>query len=185
MNRFTPVKLLSLILSTLLLTSCSGPDSSGGVEFSKTDNSFPNGDCRGSGYQTHHTEETGCGWITSYYIMPDANLTGADLSNAYLGNANLNDANLSNANLQNANLDNAYLDHANLDHANLSNANLQNANLNDANLAGANLTYANLNDAYLVDADLSGANLSGVLANKYTFCPNGHYWNTAGNNCPF
>ncbi|MHC8605542.1 lipoprotein [Arenicellales bacterium IMCC58067] len=30
-------KLFLLILSTLLLTSCSGPDSSGGVEFSKTE----------------------------------------------------------------------------------------------------------------------------------------------------
>ena len=89
-------RILPLILSTLLLTSCSGPDSSGGVEFSKTDNAFPYGDCRGSGYQTHHTEKTGCGWFTayekSYYIMP-----GAILRNATLDGANLYGANLSNA----------------------------------------------------------------------------------------
>ena len=93
MNRFTLVKLLPLILSTLLLTSCSGPDSSGGVEFSKTANAFPFGDCRGSGHQTHSTEKTGCGWINvnekSYYIMPHAYLTGADLSGANLSGANL------------------------------------------------------------------------------------------------
>ena len=88
MSRFTPVKLLPLILSTLLLTSCSGPDSSGGVEFSKTDNAFPYGDCRGPGYQTHNDLLTGCGWVTahekSYYIMPDADLTDADLTDADL-----------------------------------------------------------------------------------------------------
>ena len=86
-------KLLPLILSTLLLTSCSGPDSSGGVEFSKTDNAFPYGDCRGSGYQTHSTKETGCGWITvdekNYYIKPYAKLRDADLRDADLMFADL------------------------------------------------------------------------------------------------
>ena len=114
MSRFTPVKLLPLILSTLLLTSCSGPDSSGGVEFSKTANEFPYGHCRGSGYQTHHTEETGCGWMWDSYIMPDANLSGANLS-AYLVSANLSGANLSNADLSWA-----WLTHANLSYANLT-----------------------------------------------------------------
>ena len=111
-------KLLPLILSTLLLTSCSGPDSSGGVEFSKTDNSFPYGDCRGSGYQTHSTERTECGWFTahekSYYIMPYANLNGANLLQAILSKATLNFANLFFANLYGANLSGADLNGADL-----------------------------------------------------------------------
>ena len=86
----------SLILSTLLLTSCSGPDSSGGVEFSKTANVFPFGSCRGSGYQTHSTEETTCGWVTvdenNYYIMPVAKLSNADLTGAYLRHVDLTGA---------------------------------------------------------------------------------------------
>ena len=57
-------KLISLIVSTPLLASCSGPDSSGGVEFSKTDNSFPHDNFRGPGYQAHHTGSTGCGLVT-------------------------------------------------------------------------------------------------------------------------
>jgi len=177
-------KLLPLILSTLLLTSCSGPDSSGGVEFSKTDNAFPYGDCRGSGYQTHSTERTGCGWFTayekSYYIMPGmkhfpenlshANLSGANLRLAYLPNANLTNANLSNAiligadlnsaNLTNANLTNANLIGVGLPNANLTNANLSGANLRLAYLPNANLTNANLSKAILYDAILTGANLS-------------------------
>ena len=123
MSRFTPVTLLPLILTTLLLTSCSGPDSSGGVEFSKTGNAFPYGDCRGSGYQTHHTEKTGCGWITvnekSYYIMPWADLIDenpgfTNLSYTNLGHANLNDAYLVDANLRNADLYGADLSGADL-----------------------------------------------------------------------
>ena len=111
-------KIIPLILSTLLLTSCSGPDSSGGVEFSKTANSFPYGDCRGSGYQTHSTEKTGCGWLTveerSYYIMRNANLISADLRWARLGGANLLGANLSGADLSDANLSGADLNSADL-----------------------------------------------------------------------
>ena len=116
-------KIIPLILSTLLLTSCSGPDSSGDIEFSKTDNAFPYGDCRGSGYQTHSTEETGCGWITadekSYYIMPNAELSFADLRNA----------NLSYANLMFAGLNMVTLSYANLSYADLGGASLHQASL--------------------------------------------------------
>ena len=130
MSRFTPVKLLSLILSTLLLTSCSGPDSSGGVEFSKTDNGFPYGDCLGPGYRTHSTEESGCGYFvsqnanpeTSYYIMP-----GADLYGANLMAANLSYANLSRTDLRGAKLGAPSGGPASLSGTNLSGADLSGA----------------------------------------------------------
>ena len=167
-------KLLPLILSTLLLTSCSGPDSSGGVEFSKTDNAFPYGDCWGSGYQTHSTEKTGCGWITvdekNYYIMPWAKLRYA---------------NLSGADLKFANLDSAKLNSANLNDANLIDANLEFSNLYDAKLRDANLRDANLSYADLKRAILKRAILSGVKANSRTICPNGENWGTSGNDCGF
>ena len=150
-------KIIPLILSTLLLTSCSGPDSSGGVEFSKTDNSFPFGDCRGSGYQTHSTAETGCGWFTahekSYYMMPNARfLSGANLRLAYLPNANL------------------------------TNANLSKVILYDAILTGANLSHANLTGVILT---LMPPLPSGIKANSSTICPNGINYGTSGNDCPF
>ena len=202
MSRFTPVKLLPLILSTLLLTSCSGPDSSGGVEFSKTANEFPYGDCRGPGYRTYSTKETGCGYFvsqnanpeTSHYIMPWADLIGANLSGANLSNANLSYTTLSYAKLTNARLFGANLTGADLTYANLSGANLSNANLtyafpSFANLSRANLSYANLFGAYLVAANLSRANLmyanlTGVKPDSSTICPNGKPWGGSGN-CPF
>jgi uncharacterized protein YjbI with pentapeptide repeats len=121
-------RIIPLILSTLLLTSCSGPDSSGGVEFSKTANVFPFGSCRGPGYQTHSTKKRGCGWITvdenNYYIMPFA-----ILNNAILTHADLRDANLSGANLYGAEL---------------IDADLRDADLMDAILMDAILSYADL-----------------------------------------
>ena len=193
MYRFTLVKLLPLILSTLLLTSCSGPDSSGGVEFSKTDNSFPYGDCRGSGYQTHSTEETGCGWPrvnvvykppkigqpilrTNYYIQPRANL-----KNATLFHPNLSGANLSGAVLQGATLYNANLSNANLSGAQMAGAWV----IPGASLTNANLTNANLSGANLSGVDLTNATLTGVKANSSTICPNGKNWGTSGNDCGF
>ena len=170
-------RILPLILSTLLLTSCSGPDSSGGVEFSKTDNAFPYGSCRGSGYQTHVTYATWCGWIKNYYILTGANLSGANLTGADLsGGAKLHAADLSNADLRNADLS-----YANLSGANLSGANLTNADLSHANLNGANLRNANLNGAIFDQASLLGANLRNathaylqdVKTNSSTICPNG------------
>ena len=115
-------RILPLILSTLLLTSCSGPDSSGGVEFSKTDNAFPYGSCRGSGYQTHVTYATWCGWIKNYYILTGANLSGANLTGADLSHANLSDASLNRADLTGADLSGADLSGAYLRHADLTGA---------------------------------------------------------------
>ena len=182
-------RILPLILSTLLLTSCSGPDSSGGVEFSKTDNAFPYGDCRGSGYQTHITEKTGCGWITvdekNYYIKPYAKLRDADLRDAILIGANLSSADLEGARLRDADLRGAFLNDADLWDADLRDANLNWANLTHAILTHADLSYANLTHANLRDADLRGADLRGVEANSRTICPNGKKWGTAGNDCPF
>ena len=157
-------KIIPLILSTLLLTSCSGPDSSGGVEFSKTANVFPYGDCQGSGYQTHSTKETGCGWITvdekNYYIKPYAKLRDADLRDAVLIGANLSSAKLEGARLNWANLTHAILTHADLSYANLTHANLR-------------------------GADLMFADLRGVEANSQTICPNGLRRRDGGNDCGF
>jgi uncharacterized protein YjbI with pentapeptide repeats len=176
-------KIIPLILSTLLLTSCSGPDSSGGVEFSKTDNAFPYGDCRGSGYQTHVTYATWCGWIKNYYILTGANLSGANLSGADLsGGAKLHAADLSGADLRNADLSYANLSGANLSGANLTNVNLGNANLNGANLSGANLYLVSFYSASLNGANLRNAthlistSLQGVKVNSSTICPNGKSW---------
>ena len=172
-NRYTKV-LLSVIAiaSTLLLTSCSNPDTSGGVTLSRgggdDGNEFPHGDCDGPGENTH-ASGTGCGWIYAnerrYYIMPGANLT-----DAYLWFADLTYANLWFADLTYANLQGADLNRADLRGANLRRADLQGADLNRADLRGANLR---------------GANLTGVKANYHTTCPNGKKWRTAGNDCGF
>ena len=203
-------KILPLILSTLLLTSCSGPDSSGGVEFSKTDNAFPYGHCRGPGYQTHLTVMTGCGWITanekSYYIKPWADLIGANLTAGTLGaglnNANLSGATLIDVNLKYASLMGTDLSTADLTGANLFNVNAFSVNLRWANLSnvdlryaylimgakleGANLHNANLEGADLSTARLNGTNMVGVKPNSSTTCPNGKPWGVGnGGNCPF
>ena len=106
-------KIIPLILSSLLFASCSGPDSTGGVEFSKTANVFPFGSCRGSGYQTHSAERTWCGWITvdekNYYIMPNANLSNTILDGASLYKADLSGARLTNTNLDGVDLSGAEL----------------------------------------------------------------------------
>ena len=206
-------KILPLILSTLLLTSCSGPDSSGGVEFSKTANEFPYGDCRGPGYRTDSTEELGCGYFvsqnanpeTSYYIMPGANLYGANLMAANLSYANLSRANLEDtrfgyADLSGADLSGVNLEDASLSYANLSRTDLRGAklgapsggpaslsgtNLSGADLRGAEVWRTYLGGANLTGADLRGADLNSVRADYRTICPNGKKWGTTGNNCGF
>ncbi len=171
-NRYTKGLLTVIaVVSALLLTSCSNPDTSGGVAVTMSrDNAseFPDGSCEGSREFTDELS-TGCGWIypneKGYYIQPIASLIGADLVSANLIGANLLGANLSVANLTYANLSGA-----NLIGANLRGANLMRANLYGANLSGANLKHANLRYAQ---------------GNSSTTCPNGRKWGTAGNNCGF
>ena len=90
------MKTLILILSLLLLTSCSNPDTSGGVTLSRDGNEFPYGSCGGQGKKELSDKRTGCGWIhvneESHYIMPSAHLRSANLSGADLTHADLRGA---------------------------------------------------------------------------------------------
>ena len=184
------MKAIALILSLLLLTSCSNPDTSGGVTLSRgadDANEFPHGSCEGP-HVNPHTYDHGCGWVHhgsehKYYIMPNADLSGANLRFAKLSNANLSGANLSGADLSDT-----WLWRANLSGADLSGADLKSF-LKDANLSGANLSGADLAGADLYRADLSGAKLEGVKAtgSNYggTICPNGIRRPRAGHDCPF
>ena len=76
------MKIVTLILSLLLLTSCSNPDTSGGVALSRGgggdwDNTFPNGSCKGPDYFDNQGSKTGCGWVHSdegsHYITSCSN----------------------------------------------------------------------------------------------------------------
>ena len=177
---------IGIAVSALLLTSCTNPDTSGGVTMQKDvgdghpkNADFPHGAC---GDQHSFAEtNTGCGWIgnqdvspeTKYYISPNANLSGQNLlglnlSNANLTSANLVNTNLSYADLSNANLTGATLTGANLDRVNLTKANLTSVYINNPNnepykkLTNANLTNANLTNATMLGMDWSGANLTGA-----------------------
>ncbi len=170
------MKTIALMLSLLLLTSCSSPDTSGGVTLSRGGddaNEFPYGGCEGQG-KNPTGGRTGCGWIhvyeESYYIMPFVGLI----------HANLRDANLRDANLRYSNLHEAILSGADLSGTNLFGANLRDAYLIDADLSGADLRDANLRGARLWSAYLAG-----VKANSSTICPNGIRRGTAGNDCGF
>jgi hypothetical protein len=207
-NRYTKGLLTVIaVVSALLLTSCSNPDTSGGVTVTMSrDNAseFPDGSCEGQGKFTDNLN-TGCGWIyveeKRYYIKPHANLTDANLYGADLGDANLSYANLSGADLSSTNLTHAWLSFADLYGANLSGAFLSDADLRAADLSGANLSgawlrranlsgvylrYADLSGAYLRYADLNFADLMGAKADSSTTCPNGKPWGIGGGgNCPF
>jgi len=200
------VKTLTLIFSLLLLTSCSNPDTTGGVTLSRgadDGNEFPHGSCEGQG-KNPTDGGTGCGWIhvneRSYYIMPNpgeggtraermalymARLSGANLSGANLKGADLRDATLDDATLTNAILTNSIMSFAYLYRSNLSGANLRGAILDDANLNDADLSNADLSGSTLRGVRLRGAKLKGVKANSSTVCPNTKRWGTAGNDCGF
>ena len=135
------MKKIALVLSLLLLTSCSNPDTSGGVTLAKGGgdhhNNFPYGSCKGPQQFDHNQRNTGCGWISNkdvspapmYYISPNSILAGHNLLGLNISKANLKFANLSNTNLS---------------YANLNNANLSNANLTGENLTKTILTVAKL-----------------------------------------
>ncbi len=182
---------IGIAVSALLLTSCSNPDTSGGVAVTMSrDNAseFPDGSCEGPGKFTDELN-TGCGWIylhdRGYYIRPFASVYRANLLGANLMRANLSIASLIGANLYGANLNSANLNSANLSVANLMFAILSDANLIGANLRGVDLLGANLYGANLNSANLKHANLRGAQGNSSTTCPNGRKWGTAGNNCGF
>ena len=161
------MKTIALILSLLLLTSCSNPDTSGGVTLSRGggdwDNNFPNGSCKGP--DTFHNQGggTGCGWVHTsngqYFIRAGANMFGAPLKWANLNGAALNGANL-------------------------QSANLNGATLKWANLKNADLSYADLRGTHLNGTDLTNANFYAVKADRWTICPNGHLRGSGGN-CGF
>ena len=201
-DRYTKGLLSAIaVASTLILTSCSNPDTSGGVTLSKDPHPknapFPHGACNDD--HAFDERDTGCGWIhaddKSYYIMSGANLSYANLIGANLRGASLRDAFLRYADLSGADLYHANLSGANLSRADLSYADLIGANLIGANLSRAKLNYAHLSGAWLEGAWLEGADLTGamlegadlrvVLANSSTICPNGKYWRTTGSDCPF
>ena len=102
------MKTLTLIFSLLLLTSCSNPDTSGGVTLSRDGFEFPYGSCESHGKKEVSGEKTGCGWVwvndRSYYLMPNAILDRANLNNADLRGANLRGASLRDARLRGAKL---------------------------------------------------------------------------------
>ena len=114
--------IITLILSAFLLTSCSNPDTSGGVTLHKrpgepnavcesdggnkrcipgyTDE-FPHGLCTGPTELGAKSQTTGCGYFSAhgsgYYIRPGVNLSGAKLNDAKLNDANLRGAILNQA----------------------------------------------------------------------------------------
>jgi len=95
---------LLLLLLPLLLTSCSNPDTTGGVTLSRgadDGNEFPHGSCEGSG-KNPPGGGTGCGWVHTnngqYFIQAGANMFGAPLKWANLNGAALNGTGLTGAN---------------------------------------------------------------------------------------
>ena len=172
------MKIVTLILSLLLLTSCSNPDTSGGVALSRGgggdwDNTFPNGSCKGPDYFDNQGSKTGCGWVHSdegsHYITSCSNpetWDGVTLSRG-CGNNSTNvfpygscDGPSADAPTDRKKTGCGWI------------------HVNDKSYyikPGADLSYANL----------SGADLSGVTADSSTICPNGKKWGTADNDCGF
>ena len=66
---------IGIAVSALLLTSCTNPDTSGGVTMQKElglrSNSlpFPHGSC--SGANAYDASNTGCGWVTKQDVSPE------------------------------------------------------------------------------------------------------------------
>ena len=132
-----------------------------------------------------------------WYIKPGAiffpraffdelDLSGANLSAVSGKVSALPSVRFFSTNLDDADLSGAYFGFDKSEQVTLAvEASFYGASLKNANLSGANLTGAFFGGADLTGADLTGANLTGVTANKWTTCPNGKKWGTAGNDCPF
>jgi hypothetical protein len=189
-DRYTR-SLLSVIAiaSTLLLTSCSNPDTSGGVTLSRGgggdwDNNFPYGSCKGPDRFDNHGSKTGCGWVHSdegsHYITSCSNpetWDGVTLSRG-CGNDSTNvfpygscEGRFADAPSDRRKTGCGYIMANGKPHYIMPYYD----NLGDADLRGANLRGANL----------KWASLYRVKANSSTTCPNGKKWGTAGNDCPF
>ena len=189
-DRYTR-SLLSVIAiaSTLLLTSCSNPDTSGGVTLSRGgggdwDNNFPYGSCKGPDRFDNHGSKTGCGWVHSdegsHYITSCSNpetWDGVTLSRG-CGNDSTNvfpygscEGRFADAPSDRRKTGCGYIMANGKPHYIMPYYD----NLGDADLRGADLRGANL----------KWASLYRVKANSSTTCPNGKKWGTAGNDCPF
>ncbi len=179
-----PMKIIiTLILSAFLLTSCSNPDTSGGVTLHKfgprpadardcwpqCPQEEPEPDEANNTKEPEPdppttTDEFPHGDCWTPHILGDKSkktgcgyLPGRHLYLRTYPYNNLKGANLSGANLAGARLTRANLDGANLQGANLSGAKLAFADLSNANLSGANLSGAYLEGAFLRFSNLSGA----------------------------
>ena len=181
--------IITLILSAFLLTSCSNPDTSGGVTLHKfgprpadardcwpqcpqkepepdpptSTDEFPHGLCTGPTELGDKSQTTGCGYISAhgrrYYIMPGVILKWPNLSGVNLAGANLSRAFLK--------LDASDSTNMNLSGANLSRATVagyySHSNLSGANLSNAMMFQTSLKNSNLRGADLRHANLSGAV----------------------
>jgi hypothetical protein len=185
--------ILFLIFAAFLLTSCSNPDTSGGVTLSRGGdhgNEFPYGSCEGP-HKKWSGLHRGCGWLLvddkRYYIMPvfhrggGVNLSGLDLRGRNLNLASFYNANLSHADLRGTSLH--YIDawQTNFSHADLRSADLKGADFGRADLTGADLRGASLWRARTRD----GNRWVAVKADSSTICPNLNRWGTVGHDCPF
>ena len=181
--------IITLILSAFLLTSCSNPDTSGGVTLQKSPGEpdavsesdggtlFKPRSCRTCTRPQREpepdpptsTDEFPHGDCWKPHILGDTSkktgcgyLPGRHLYVRTYPYNNLKGANLKGANLAGARLTRANLDGANLQGANLSGAQLAFADLSNANLSGANLSGAYLEGAFLRFSNLRGADLRNV-----------------------
>ncbi len=173
------MKTLILILSLLLLTSCSNPDTSGGVTLSRGgggdwDNNFPYGSCKGPDQFDNQGSKTGCGWVHSdegsHYITSCSNpetWDGVTLSRG-CGNDSTNVFPYGSCEGPSADAPSSgktgcgWMSATNIPYYIKPYADLRGAILTYARLSGANLRNADLRDAYLAEADLSWAILIGA-----------------------
>ena len=169
--------ILSLIFAAFLLTSCSNPDTSGGVTLSRGgggdwDNTFPYGSCKGPDYFDNQGSKTGCGWVHSdegsHYITSCSNpetWDGVTLSRG-CGNESTNVFPYGSCEGPSADAPSSWKTGCGWVSANgethyiKPGADLSGALLDGANLSGANLYLANLENTKLRWANLTGAILT-------------------------